>query len=1295
MKPIQFILIFAFLSVGILLIGLIIAAPTFHTSETISYFQEGQSPVFSYNLSSNVTNGTAGEVWAFSINGINSSLYPGQSISFYSWIAINSSTGVLTINSTKDNQTGRFNISVQVIDQSQQGSIRNFFFIANATNDAPSFSGISSVYNLTYNLSQAVNFVDYINATDEEAHYPLFFSINFTNCSLANWSIRSNCTLLNFLNVSNVSVLMNYTPTRDDVGVYYANISVRDYGQNYSCSSGYCASNYSQNLTAFYNSLVTFNVFTTLGVNASNCMNKVFQENVSNTCQINVTTSGQNDIINISSSAYLRNYQVNISNSSWFYSINLTNSTNFERIIYINTTPQKTEIGNWTINFTIVDLTFNQSVTTVIYVYVNRTNNNIPRLVNFSNLSVSIDILTRINLTLYDDDFLIPDKGEGYNETINFTVRIFNQSYLSQELNISNFQVQTLYMPVSGTNRSEAKIEFTPNSSEAGNYTINISINDKNGALDSEIFNLTIFGNNYPRWLEPLQRVFISYESNQTYFNLSQNATDADGTSLAFSYTNDTSFKSFNMSSLGIVNFTSSEEDVGQHIVNATISDGFLINSTLLNFTIYNVNEAPYIEEPLTAYNASVGANSSISCVEDNRTTIILWVQDNDFNIIQKNFYNETLTFNISINGSNSNLLNFTKNTAFPYGDNRSQYQAIFTPNKSDVGVHNITILIIDNGGLNDSISFNISITELNHNPSLSSLENQTSAINRTLYYRVNATDVEDGNSWQSANTNLSFNYSFLNGSDFINNNQSIFNFTSGILNISFNSSHPGIYRINITVNDSTNRKDSKDFWIYVYDAPVINYPSVSEQFSLAENTTQNLTFLLNHSVGDNLTYELYMQNSANISILRYNLSFYGNNSNLTWSFTPNFTDETSGAMNITLVAYPKNTALASRTSLNITRNWNITINHTNFPLSFSGTIGGSSASINGSSPQTITLSDYFSDLDASDSKHNQTIGFVPNLFYTSSGSITVSVTNWTNKTTPLISFSASSNSMANYSITAYEYNESNLSQAIRNISSNNFSVEISSTSATTTTIISGGGGAGRKIPVAFKIIGPPTISGYANRKIIIPFSIVNKGDETFEGISLNALSFKNGNYFLKAETSLDKDYISKLAPLQTENLTLTVFFDKNESGDYEILLNATSKSPVYNDWAKIYINIRETNDSEKAKELILFTEELIAENPECIEINEILYEAKKYFERKDFSNAILKAEEAISACKKSISQISLASFKPDIKLLLNQYLIIATLFSIFIGVFYYFIKRRGLNRLYIDISNEQKDSVS
>ncbi|VVB78365.1 Uncharacterised protein [uncultured archaeon] len=1287
------VLILAGIILGIVWVLLVYAAPSFIVEQTISRLSEDQSPLFLYNFSSNVTNGTSNEIWTFSIEYVNSSMYPTKAnISYYTWINLNSSTGLLTINATNDNQTGAFNLSIKVVDQTTQGSIRLFYFIVNATNDAPVFTSINSSYNFT----QGQNSIVYVNASDEEMHYPLYFNASFLNCSLAPWSTRTNCTLFMFLNVTNTSSMINLNASRNDVGFYYiANISVTDNGANYTCISGFCETNYNRNRTTYYASLVNFTVFAALDINVSDCQNKIFQQNQSGTCIINITTRDIQDNYNVSSSGFLRNYAATVANSSWFYYFNQSTSVNYSTSIMINTTPQVTEVGNWTINFTLWDINFSQSLMIPINVYVNKTINFAPIISPISNQTTSINSSISIPVNVYDDDMLIPDKNMiagGYNETLNFSAGIFNQSNLNQNLTINGFynlSVRITNMPVLGSNLTTALILFTPNMTSYGNFTINLSATDRRGISDSRLFNISILNNRPPNWTDVNTNIIL-HEHIAAYFNFSMNVTSPDGNQINFSYSSDTSFPSFSIgASTGVVSFTPLDTDVGQHLVTITAKDPYYSVLRTFNFTVYNVNETPYIERPIQqsdVINAIVDSNSNINTVEDDPIMVNLWIQDSDLAIPsgQKIFYDERVNINLLIQGANTTLFNFVRDNSFPTpGNNRSKFYASFTPRKADIGSYNITITAVDNSGLSSSIGFNLTVSEIAHVPVIMNLTNITTAVDRSIYYMINATDVEDGNSGTPGNTNFLFRYNFLNGSDFINNNQSIFNTTTGELNITFNSLQGGSYRINISVNDSTNRIDSKTFWIYVYDFPSLISPPSSFKFNFFENVSYNITFKVNHSMANNLTYLILIKNqtlnNASNTVL-YNRSFYGNSSNLTINFNPDFMNETYSTKNLTLIAYPSDNLLENATDMNLTVDFELNINHTDYPLTFFSNIGGSKAIISGGSPQTIILSDFFSDIDASDSFYNQPVRFGYNLISSSGSPITVEIVNWLNGTIPTMTFSSASDASSTYTVTGYEYNQSNSSQIIRNVTSNSFGINLSfSTVLVPVPQSGGGGGGGGGTPIILKIITPGIVSAYQKQKVSVPITLANNGKTSLHGIKISSIGFKDGKADQVVQTSLDRDSFDSLDIGKKEQFTLTFMINSNKTGNYEILLNASSDRPAYSDWAKIYVNLQRINDSD-IKKYILFTEEFIVQNPNCLELKEEVDQAKSYFEDGDYLNARLKAEEVVNACKDHVSQVSLPRPESPLKKGFNNYYFFAACIVAFLlGLVYYYMRRRRI----------------
>lgn len=761
------------------------------------------------------------------------------------------------------------------------------------------------------------------------------------------------------------------------------------------------------------------------------------------------------------------------------------------------------------------------------------------------------------------------------------------------------------------------------------------------------------------------------------YLNLSENVTDADGNTLTFSFANDTRFDNFNLTSGGIINFTGLDVDIGQHIVNITINDSYLTNTTSFNFTILNINDGPSIQQLQTvnATPAQVAGNASLNVTEDNYTVIKLWIDDDDVKIptSQRRFYNESFSVNLTIQGINTSLFNFSLTNSFPTTQypNRTEYQAIFVPNKASVGNYNITINVTDSTSNSTSFSFNLSVLAINHNPVLSNLSNQSSAVNRSFYYDMNVTDTEDGNDTSATNTNFTFSYSFLNdGSTLSFLNTSVFNSTTGIINLTFNSSQDGKYHLNISVNDSTGAIGYGDFWVSVYGLPNITSPAASYVFNLTENVTSVLNFTVNHSVGDNLTYDFYVDgincplgSSSNCnytsSLLRDNLSYYGNGTSYNWSFTSNMTDETYGLLkNLTLVVYPSNSNLTNASLLNTTIVFKLNITHTNYNVSFSGHIADLGPTTYGTAI-TLDLSSYFTDLDYNDPYYAQSPTFT---LSSNTSSITSSFSGFT--------MTLSATTAVAGLITV------NGSDSSSTASSNSFTVRFVAPTGTSTSSSSGGGST--EVPVSLKIIMPGPISAYQKDKIEVPLTLYNTGSTTLYMINLDGSVAKDNVLANDVNISFSKREFASLQPGKKENLTMILNVDTQNVGTFEITVNATSSSPRYMDWGKIFLTIKE---GENVGEKIVFTEEFIASNPECIEIKELVDEAKRYASQGNTALANQKADEALNACKNAIAQAGKPVLSKIAENKLYRYLAVSTIAVFVVGVAFYSYKRINLRR--------------
>lgn len=1226
-----------------------------NNGETTDYWLCNEDTLCVYNFSANVSDPDVNDVLTYN--------YTQSANTTLTNFTLNLSMGVLTINVTDNQNSGGKRIELSVTDTGDLGvpsSLVTAVLLLNITavNDRPQFVNLQ---NQTLNATQLFDYV--INITDEESNTPYSFNITFLNCSVAQWSDR-NCSIpankmlfnSSQYNSNGTALNISFTPGRNDVGNYTINFTVKD------------LNNVNNPKNASTSQIITFEVS---NVNSA----PYFNYRCDN--ERNGTENGLfNCYINASDIDEIYNLTI-FANETWFkfnnsgvnnMTLPVNISTNFNASFLVNFTPADGQVGNWSIVLTLTDtaLPIQTNATTIVF-YFSNVNDSVT-LQQIDNITVYSNFNSTIYVNATDDDLLIIDK-RAYNENMTFSS---NTSWV----NITSTSV------VSGTNIISARMDIYPNSSFSGINYVNISVRDANNySVDSRIFAINVSVNSPPEWNSNVQRQFYLNESINFYLNLSTNVSDAQGDAInfTFSISDQYPFPLFDINkTTGVINFTPEDLDVGFHtvIINATDSKGSP-SSLTFNFTVYNLNDNVSIKRPIVqgdVTNATViGLNSNINASEDNFTLINIYVYDDDFLINQTSYYSENLTFNVSVRGPNVNLLNY--GFIARVGPNASRYDINFTANHSDIGNYNVTINVTDSSNSSDYLTFNLTIYAVSHPPSLSDVPNQNISIFESFFYDANATDVEDVNEG-AAGSNLT--YSVLNLSangNFLN----LTNASNGIItNITNLTGRGGIWNFSVRVSDSSGLIASKNFTLRIYGYPSVILPDSSYVFNMQENVTSSLNFSANHSVGDSLTYKLYINN-----VLRNQTSANGNGTAFLWNFTANFSDETTCAGSVNLTINVSNQKLSNSTS------WAININHTNYPLTFSGTIGdGTPPTLSVTNSQAYSLNNYFTDIDATDSCNNQTIGFMVQRF--TDDTITASIINWTYGVTPSITFSSSTGQSGNYSITAFEYNTSLYNSSIlRNVSSNNFSVSVTIVTVTVPTSGGGGGGSGAtpNTPtpktIVLKIVLPDPISVDKRDKIILPVKLMNNGQEVLNGINLTSIISLNGIIAQGMVAYFDRNFIDSLKAGQEQNVTLTVEVDAEREGMYEITINATVENPKFNDWGKIYLNVKEGANIERK---ILFVDQLIVDNPECIEIKELVEYARRLYANKDFKSAEEKIDEAVNACKRSIEQVTafnkVAGVIKGSKTL--TFVLLTTILTLASGIVYYLYNRMVLRRKFM-----------
>tara|TARA_Y100000310_G_scaffold56999_3_gene52246 strand:- start:13049 stop:18325 length:5277 start_codon:yes stop_codon:yes gene_type:complete len=709
---------------------------------------------------------------------------------------------------------------------------------------------------------------------------------------------------------------------------------------------------------------------------------------------------------------------------------------------------------------------------------------------------------------------------------------------------------------------------------------------------------------------------------------------------------------------------------------------GLKFTPTLAQAGVYEINFS------VMDYNTTLG-NSSSSKVVNFTVGLSVW--------------NEPLVVSYLLDEGDVFYLNLSKNVSTEFGavnfSNAESFPSLnitrkgildFIPDDADVGFWIVDIFATNPfvsapktfdftiNNKNDSLSFPLQPLQANYatviGPNVEALEN--AEVELILF-------IEDNDLVIDESQKATFYYEKINLSvKVVGPNISILNFVfdTVIGNKSLHvaefiplNSDLGEYNISLYAEDANNY--SRAYYNFTmnildrdYDIPNITYPGVYE-FNLQEGVESNITFRANHSAQDEkLIYRIYVNGTLRDSFLGY-----GNNTNVTWKFTPLYTDEIYGnKTNITLVVLNQNLLYSD---LIKNKTWEMNITHNNAPVKFTREILNKTYPVN--FLIKLDLKDYFLDEDYLDQHYNQNFSF--NIF--SNPGIYTNV----NEETWELFVSSTSELTAVLNITLSDINLTNSSKILTSDISNDFEIEFVTDVPEIVTVevpvpSPSSGGSSRTKVVSLKIITPSGRAAEVGDILKIPLQLSNTGGVDFRDIILNSSALRHGETITEVETSFDMNSFQVLKPNQKENITLTLFFNTEKLGEYEILINVESKYPKYKDWAKIHIDLQAINESQ-VKDLIVFTEEFIINNPSCVEITEIIRDAEKYLQNNDYINAKIKTEEALNSCKQAISQVSVprTRFK---YFRISIYFVSAIILAIILGLIYYLIKRRQLRKL-------------
>lgn len=837
------------------------------------------------------------------------------------------------------------------------------------------------------------------------------------------------------------------------------------------------------------------------------------------------------------------------------------------------------------------------------------------------------------------------------------------------------------------------RINFTPNDAFFGENWVNITIKDLTNRFNWSLvlFNVTY---NTPPTILPIPNQSTMEDSLFTY---QINATDPDPQDTLTYFHNATynGTPMFNISPTGMINFTPTANDTGEHVINITVSDGEANVSTIMNLTIGDYNDFPYWAPPLNIYyinfsnrlnitywnstnilNISTNAtywNSTI--YEKNYTYVLLDAFDEEYGSTQfgpestfiftrlfinfTNVSNDTITSGIDL----FDISNYDGDTA----------RINFTPTNSQVGIYYVNITVDDTTQQNGTERINSTTVRLevfnvndapmivNHSPDVTYYQNMTE--NSSMMFNITAIDVDYGDS---------IRYQWvLNGTNITGANKSYYNYSTNFLSA-------GWRNLTVYVLDTSNTSTMLNWTINVSNINRLGWYGQIRQYNythfnagvLKDNITilpgeQGMTLYLNGS-GYRLSgaFESSVLDTGEVST-----DSTGENSRsafTTINWTGNLTPPASTMYNIFFQAKIGETvANVSATpydpsvmyTLNNAQLVFTNKRYTQYKLSMFTSSALASPTINSvtlgykiadfkveqdnSGMIWIYLNTYFSDPDTDDKiTYNVT---------TPNGSIVRGVNITISNVSSRVTLNTVGSAVGLVPVVFHMFDGYN------NTDSNIININVTLVQQNIVPIIIpvGGGGGGAvalpvpyevpkyiTAPVSFRLITPTLVTTYANNTMEVPINIFNS-NFTMKNLKLKATTSNED-----IELKLSKESFDTLQPNQKEFVTLYVKSFKTY-GTYDILVEATAdavttaedgteKTSKFNEKAKIFVNslLKASGNESQVNTKLSFAQDLLSTNPECLELNEFLQKARQMLADKNEKEADKMMEQVIESCK-------------------------------------------------------------
>lgn len=253
------------------------------------------------------------------------------------------------------------------------------------------------------------------------------------------------------------------------------------------------------------------------------------------------------------------------------------------------------------------------------------------------------------------------------------------------------------------------------------------------------------------------------------------------------------------------------------------------------------------------------------------------------------------------------------------------------------------------------------------------------------------------------------------------------------------------------------------------------------------------------------------------------------------------------------------------------------------------------------------------------------------------------------------------------------------------NVTSNNVTLNVSYAEMPTDIIIQRGGGGGGVIEGAKIASLTITVSGTGEiqsyNKTTLTVTLENTGEVALNGVNVSSFVKESDEIHL----DLSREYVSQIGIGESVDTSLTITSYNLTKNSYEIRITGSVTDPDFDQSTTIYI--KTLFNETKLEKKIQLAKDLFQDNPECLDLTELILAAEEELGKNNLEKAKELTETALENCRDIIRYTNvtrLQKITPEMERVpVNEIIIVLLIIALFTILAYLWLERREEAKTY------------